>query len=470
MRLRRQRINGNVAARPKPMRLVAAPARMVAMSALIAGAASCAHYEPAPMEPHRTAEQFAARQLNDPALREELGRILPQPAEWPPASWDRGQLLAVALLRNPSLAVARAQAQAALAQEITAAERPNPQMTLQSEYARHDPYAWLYGVNLNWLLFTGERRQLQITVAHLDTINARLQLTDQTWAVRRALASALSDWESAHRRLALLERLQDLQEKLLSVERRRVSAGEDPPSELLPAERDRMEVEQQLSEQRAASGTAKSALARALGIPPRALDGLAVEWPDWGEPPVMEVTQLDTLREQALVSRTDLRIAIDEYAAAEARLRLAVARQYPQLALQPGFYWDHGIAKFPFDVSFELPLNRNRGEIAEARAGREVAGQHMLAVQADIYGEIAEAERSETIARSSAEVAARQLASVEQLQAQIVAVRAEFEVLQIQAQLQGARNALEDVLRAPLSGPELALATQMTPAVAETGP
>ena len=45
----------------------------------------------------------------------------------------------------------------------------------------------------------------------------------------------------------------------------------------------------------------------------------------------------------------------------------------------------------------------------------------------------------------------------EQLAAQIVALRAELEVLQMRAQLQSARNTQEDVLHAPLSGPELAL-------------
>ena len=92
-------------------------------------------------------------------------------------------------------------------------------------------------------------------------------------------------------------------------------------------------------------------------------------------------------REQALLSRADLGVAIGDYAAAEAKLQQAVARQYPQLTLSPGYYWDHGIAKFPFDVGFTLPLNGNRGEIAEARAGRELAGQRMLATQADIFGE-----------------------------------------------------------------------------------
>jgi outer membrane protein TolC len=169
-------------------------------------------------------------------------------------------------------------------------------------------------------------------------------------------------------------------------------------------------------------------------------------------------------------------MAMSDYAAAEAKLQLAVARQYPEYTISPGFYWDHGTPKFPFDVSFALPFNGNKGEIAEALAGRNLAGSHMLAVQANVYEDIAAAERAEGIERASMEAAEHQLASarrqeqqaelglrlgatdsLEQIGAEIIATRAELEVVQFRAQLQASRNALEDALHAPLSGPELKL-------------
>src|ERR1700759_3561023 len=98
--------------------------------------ASCTHYEAAPIQPQHTVEQFAARQLSDPSLRDEVSNLMPQAAaQWPPQIWDRGQLRAVAVVRNPDLAVAHAQIKAALAHEVTAAELANPDLTLQSEYA-----------------------------------------------------------------------------------------------------------------------------------------------------------------------------------------------------------------------------------------------------------------------------------------------------------------------------------------------
>jgi cobalt-zinc-cadmium efflux system outer membrane protein len=463
--------------------------RFCAVIFLVGTFAGCVQYHAAPLGLRAGADEFAARRLAEVQLRAEILRLMPQTATtWPPREWDRAELLAVALTQNPQLAVARAQVQAALSHEVTAAEAPNPDLILQSEYARHDAHPWLYGVSLNWLLRSSERRRLESGIARLDTGNARLQLMDQAWAVRSALAAALSDWERGRRSLSLLARLAAAQDRLVAVEERRVHAGEDAPSELLTSEQAHIQIEQQNAGLREEVDAAQAAAARALGLPPQALDGVTFVWPDWGEPPPVDEDTRRETREQALLSRADLGQAMATYAAAEAKLQLSVARQYPQLVLSPGYYWDHGIAKFPFDVGFTLPLNRNRGEIAEARAGRELAGQRMLALQADIYGAIVAAERAEHIARAGADAADRQLKAArrqkrtadlsfslgaadaeDRVVAEILAMRAELEVVQMRAQLQSSRNNLEDVLHAPLSGPELALAKSMSSIVAGAG-
>jgi outer membrane protein, heavy metal efflux system len=439
----------------------------------------CATYHPAPLDPQHGVAQFAARRLDDRELQAALARLLPQAAAaWPPQEWDRAQLLAVALVRNPQLAVARDQVQVALAHEITAGQMLNPDLTLQSEYGAHgDPHPWLYGVALDWVLRSPGRRHLEQDIARLDTANTRFQLMDGIWALRHELIAALSDWESARRRLTLLDRLAAAQDKLVLGERKRVQAGEDSPSESVTLEQGRIETEQQQAQARAAADAAQVAAARALGFPPDELNTVRFAWADWGVPPDISAERSRVVRERALLSRSDLEAAIGEYSIAEAQFKLAVKRQYPQLTVGPGYYWDHGINKFPLDVGFTLPLNGNKGEIAEARAARDVTGKRMLALQANIFGEIAAAERAEHLARTSTDTAERRLENarhqavqselslhlgesnvMERVGAEILAIRAELEVLEMRAQLQTARNNLEDVLHTPLSGPEVALA------------
>ncbi|MDR3387201.1 MAG: TolC family protein [Rudaea sp.] len=466
------------AARTRPTRHgLVGTCRLVGVLAI--AIAGCASYEPRPLDPQRSLTEFSARRLDSAAMHDAVELLLPSAtASWPPLAWDRAQLLAVGLASNRKLEVARAQVQVALAHEISAGETRNPDLTLQSEYARHDPHPWLYGLGLDFLLRSPERKRLEIEFSQLQTSNARWQLLDQVWAVRHALIAALSDREEARQRLDLLQHLAAAQDDLAVIEEERVAAGEDTPADLIVARQARMEITQQQAEARMSMAAAQAALGAALGLPQAALDQAAVSWPDWGAPPAPDRDKLRESREQALLSRSDLAAAIGEYAQAENKLRQAIAQQYPQFQLSPGYYWDHGIAKFPFDVGFTLPLfNRSQGEIAEARAAREVAGQHLLAVQTDIDGDISAAESAEHIARDSATVAARQLTAAqrqreqmelglrlgavggeERIGAEVMVLRAELAWLQSRARLQNARNALEDALRVPLSGPELALA------------
>jgi hypothetical protein len=162
---------------------------------------ACTAYHPAPIDPEYSANQFAARRLEDPRLRTDVANLMPQAdSSWPPQQWDRGELLAIAMARNSELVVARAQLQSARAQEVTARQWLNPDMTLQSEYgARGEPHPWLYGVAFDYVLQSPARRRLEQHVAGLAVETARLQLMDRIWSLRRELVTALSDWESAKR-------------------------------------------------------------------------------------------------------------------------------------------------------------------------------------------------------------------------------------------------------------------------------
>jgi outer membrane protein TolC len=451
---------------------------LVASPLLALWLVACVSYHPQPLHPRQSVRTFAARRLDSPALRNSVTPLLPQPpTQWPPSRWNRADLLAVALADNPNLAVERAEVGRTLAHQITAGERPNPTIELQSEYALNDVRPWLYGISFELPLRTPALQRLAISEAQIATSHARWQLMGATWAVRNELTAALSDWQSALRRGAVLDALIGQQRQLLRQQRARVEAGEDAPATLVAVQDALLHAQQQQGEARADAQSAQSDAADALGLPPQALDGLQLDWPDWGSPPQLGIEALQAAQTSALLSRADLSAAIDDYAKTENELRQAIARQYPQIAPAPGYYWDHGISKFPLDVGLTLPLfNRNRGEIAEARAGRELAGERMLALQDSIYGQIAGAERAEAIARENERAARQRLDSAqeqlrqamlglklgaidksEQVAASIAATHAQLDLLQTQARWQTARDALEDAVRAPLSGPELSM-------------
>ena len=65
---------------------------------LVAALGGCVQYQAAPLEPQRSADEFAARRLAEVRLRDEYLRLMPETTMWPPREWDRAELLAVAFI------------------------------------------------------------------------------------------------------------------------------------------------------------------------------------------------------------------------------------------------------------------------------------------------------------------------------------------------------------------------------------
>jgi outer membrane protein TolC len=178
----------------------------------------------------------------------------------------------------------------------------------------------------------------------------------------------------------------------------------------------------------------------------------------------------------ALLGRSDILSALADYAATQAALQLAVAKQYPDVHLTPGYSWNAGGAgenDWQIGVNLELPLlNRHQGAIAEASAQREASAARFLALQAKVIGEIEQAIASFRASETNVK-ALESLAIVQEAQQQSIA--AEFQAgavdrlevltgeielnstqltrLEAQWKLQQAFGALEDAVQRPLDLP-----------------
>ncbi|MFN7971988.1 MAG: TolC family protein [Acidobacteriota bacterium] len=137
-----------------------------------------------------------------------------------------------------------------------------------------------------------------------------------------------------------------------------------------------------------AVGTTMADMAAALAIPARALDGVALRWPDLEGPPDAAELLKGEMQQDALGNRIEVHRTLEEYAAARAALEGEVRKRIPDVHLGPGVSWDQGDLKFSFGLSIELPLmNRNEGPIAEAVARLHEVEARFLALQARVIAE-----------------------------------------------------------------------------------
>jgi cobalt-zinc-cadmium efflux system outer membrane protein len=253
---------------------------------------------------------------------------------------------------------------------------------------------------------------------------------------------------------------------------RRLEAGEAARPELDVFRVDLVTTQAALLAAEGETARSHAALASAIGVPLSAVEELPVEWPPLDSPPPEDELPLKIVQKAGLLHRIDIRRLVAQYAAADASLRLEVARQYPDIQIGPGYTFEEGFSRYTFAGGLApVPLfHRNRGMIGVAEAERSRVEAQVEAVQAQAIGEIERAlaqyrsatvEWSEAARRLIAIRTERQEAAVKALEAgegdrlavamtRLESVTAERARLDALTRVQAALGALEDAVQQPL--------------------
>lgn len=438
----------------------------------------CVHYAPAPVSVPELVQAADTASLDNPALRQRLSQLGIDDASNGKAL-DRLALLATAAFLNSSLAHARASAQTASANARAARVRPGPTLSLTAEYsaAAGGVSPWLVGIASDFLLDIGQRREGRILAAEGAAKLALYDYADRLWIVRMQLRRSLVDRLLAERERAIAAELTQLRARQFEATRYRLREGEASRPELERVRADAAAETQRLAAAEARSQAALVTLAKALGVAPQAIADRKLVWEGIADPTPIDDVQLQELRDPALLSRVDVLRAVLSYDQAENALKTAVAGQYPEIRLGPGYIWERGVSKQPFTLALVLPpMDLNEGAIAAAEAARAEAGRNLEAVVASAVSGVAAAAseyraawsaldllRRETLptARALAEQAEHELAAgsinrVDWVASQIGLLSAELDEIAAVGRVRTAEAAIEDALRCPLDGPEQA--------------
>ncbi len=348
--------------------------------------AGCAFqkYRAQPVSPVQTAASLEARTLTDAGLREYLSAHSEHPpASWPILQWTPADLTRAAFYYNLDLRIARARVAQAQAAIMTAQSRPNPQLSGNAggETAPESP--WIAGLVGSLPIETADKRGHRITAAERAADAARWSLAISAWNVRAQVRSALLQYLVAGRNLQLLQAEERLRAEQVQLLEQRLAVGMIPRPEVDTA---RIQHTRALLALRTGEGQvaeAEAALAAAIGLPIAGLKGTKFVWPDFDRPPSAASFTPAAIQQDAVLNRLDIRRALADYSAAEAALRLEIARQYPDFNLGPDYAFEEGAHLFSVVLGLTLPVfNRNQGPIAGARARREQMAAQFLAVQA----------------------------------------------------------------------------------------
>jgi len=441
--------------------------------ALLLLQSGCTKYQPHELNPVLTETQFRARTLNSPGLAEfihsqEGGAGL----NWPPASLLPEELTWVAYYFNPVVAAARARAATALAALITARQGINPSISANGGYNRTPDSVSTYGFSPAFTIETAGKRGYRILEAEKLAEAARISVYESAWQVRTALRKALVSYWSATQLRELLRAETVLRAEITGIFQKRVELGEAATPELAAARTDEMSLAVNLLNAENDVQKALSAIAEAAGLPLAALQGTPLDLSSLAKPSAPESLPIRQVQSAGLLHRADIRRTLVEYEAADARLRLVLANQYPNITLNPAYSFQEGFPAYTFGAILEsLPVfHRNQGPIAEQEAVRLQTEAQLKALQARITGETETAlleyraaagewlEEHDALTRvyqqrEALVVSAFNAGDKDRLdvaQARLITLNARKEELDALNRAQNALGALEDAVQSPL--------------------
>ena len=426
---------------------------VAAVALLLVLPAGCARYQRAPLQLEQYAEAWPARQLDTPTVRAyatALARAEDEQQPFDPADGlSLAEAEAVALLFNPRLRLARAQADVPSAGAAETGWWPDPQFEVgvkrfvnpgsAGEFGWEGPT--LTGVNAG--IVGGGGGGLEITPAGFRRgegnvvddpwiVGADLRLTipisgrlaveqDWAWATSRSawrrvlvaewqllteLRSAWLTWSTTQERIRVRTAYLDQLAGVATTASRLATAGELKPTDarLLLIEQQRQRAA--LIALAATEDQQRLELLALLGIAPHAPIELvpAVFLPEADGPSAAAGEALLARHPRVLAARAG-------YEEAEQRLRLETRSQYPDLNVGPGYSLEEGFTRLGMGLGLTLPLwNRNRQAIATARAARDEARVQAEAELEQALSELARAELKLEHARAHRQLLVEQVA------------------------------------------------------------
>src|SRR5450432_54128 len=244
--------------------------------------AGCAHFQPQPISPEKTAAQLESRRLDDAGLKKFLEQNLGRGLEtWPETNWNFQELTLVAFYFHPSLEVARAQWLVASAGLKTAGARPNPSVSFTPGYDSQIPgnYSpWLLPVMFDLPVETAGKRGKRIAEAEKISESARWSFVSAVWQIRSGVRASLLDYTITGRRADLLQQQFSAQQQIVKLLQQRFDMGEISRPELTVAQIGLNKTQLDLSDARSKNSDTRSRLAEGLGLSEAELDGEEVSF------------------------------------------------------------------------------------------------------------------------------------------------------------------------------------------------
>lgn len=299
-----------------------------------------------------------------------------QPTPFDPADGlSLGEAEAVTLWYNPELRISRLEADRAAAMAGTAGLWEDPGLNLSGGRKREEldggvDRSWISAASLSITIPLSGRPAAERRARSAEHQAALLSLAEREWTTLRELRVAWLTWSASVERLKLLDEHLALLGQFADVARSLAEAGELDPGSARMFSIERAQKQAQRDSAALLDPGQRAALLALAGLLP---DAPVTLLPSLGEDVTVASEDSDPAA-LALRHPSVARLSAD-YEAAEARLRVELRKQYPDLTLSPAYEDERGESSVTLGLGLiPIPVwNANKPGIADAAAERDIA-------------------------------------------------------------------------------------------------
>ena len=334
------------------------------------GLASCGfqEYVAKPIDKAAINQKIINRHADDKQFHQYLINNGYKTEQLPIKEWALNDLIYCALFFNPNLDVARAQWRSAEAARLTAAEMRLP--TVSGNYAKSNnaseeisPHA--YSLSIDLPIETANKRNIRIESAQHLAEAAKIRIAQAAWQLRNEVTKTLYDYQLNLQLIKLLSKEQAHKKDIVTIYQKRINLGESSNIELSKAKLQLQTTSAELESAQRNSLTLLSRLANNLGLSLSQVEQMRLSEPVKADTLVADIPP--DMQSIALLNRLDIRLALERYAIAEAKLKLEIAKQYPDLNISPGYTYEFGDKIWSLGISSLMTI-LTKNKLATARS------------------------------------------------------------------------------------------------------
>ncbi len=351
-------------------------------------------YQPAPVD---TASMFSlinSWSIDNPELKQFLLDNGLAPGAIDSREFGLERLFLTGLFYQPEIQTAYRQLRKARVVAEHAGYRFNPELSIPLEHhsdTSDGRSAWTIGAVLGFIYERRGKREARQAGAELDILNARLHMDRLATALYSEVEQQYMRYQLSHAMRSEIAGQVEVLRELLGLLQDSLELGAVSPFELSSLQ---LELQQRLFEQNLEENTLQGHRDRLFALTQLSQREYAAV-----EPAVLDPLQfvrkfyrefnganssVAELRTTLLETHPDLAQRLNDYARAEAALRLEIENQYPDIVLSPGFIFDQSDNIWTLGAAWILPLfpdSKQNLAILKAMEDRSIRQQEIIVLQ-----------------------------------------------------------------------------------------